>query len=824
MALFFLGIKSGNALEFNIDMLDTEDSQHIDLSRFSQAGYVMPGRYQLTLKVNDQEVSREISVPFYSRQSGNEMVSEACISPELREKIGLKEKFLNRTGLWHEEQCVDFSDLKGVKLSTDLSESQLNMTIPQLYLEYSDASWLPPSRWDNGIPGFLVDYNLNASVNKSHGNSQNQSAWLNGTMGANYGAWRLRGDYQGNYSHKTGGAGQKDASLQWSRVYMYRALPSWRASLTLGESTFNSELFSGWSYSGLSLTSDERQLPPKLRGYAPQISGVADTNARVTVTQQGHMLYDTTVPAGPFSIQDIGSSIRGTLDVKVTEQDGRVKTFQVNAAYVPYLTRPGQIRYKLISGRSRQNFHRTEGPIFAAGELSYGLSNRWSLYAGGVIAGNYNAAALGAGIDLGKFGTLSADVTQSIARVARRGEKAGKETQQGKSWRISYSKRFDDINTDVTFAGYRFSERHYMTMQQYLDANYRDNWDGRSKEAYTLSLYKNFPEQQFSMGLSYNHQTFWDRGETTYYNIRADKYFSAFGMNNISVGVGANRSRYTDTGKMDNSVSLNLSLPLGKGSLNYGSSYSGDRLSHNVGLHGLAGERDNYSLQVGMDHGRGERSRAQFNGYYSHMADIAHTSVNISMAQGSNFSVGMSASGGATITSKGAALQAGGFSGGTRLMVDTDGVANVPVDGGQVRTNRWGIGVVTDVSSYYRNTVMVDVNKLDSDVEARGSVAESVLTEGAIGYHKFEVLKGSRLFVVLRLEDNSSPPFGASVRNEKGRELGIVSDGGVAWVSGAQPEETLQVGWNDQYCTVRLPARIDSLSQVLLPCQVNVAQ
>ncbi|MCM5152530.1 PapC/FimD family outer membrane usher protein, partial [Escherichia coli] len=90
----------------------------------------------------------------------------------------------------------------------------------------------------------------------------------------------------------------------------------------------------------------------------------------------------------------------------------------------------------------------------------------------------------------------------------------------------------------------------------------------------------------------------------------------------------------------------------------------------------------------------------------------------------------------------------------------------------------------------------VDLNRLPEDMEATRSVVESVLTEGAIGYREFEVLKGSRLFAVLRLADNSYPPFGASVTNAKGRELGMVADSGLAWLSGVSPDETLNVDWD----------------------------
>ena len=99
-------------------------------------------------------------------------------------------------------------------------------------------------------------------------------------------------------------------------------------------------------------------------------------------------------------------------------------------------------------------------------------------------------------------------------------------------------------------------------------------------------------------------------------------------------------------------------------------------------------------------------------------------------------------------------------------------------------------------------------------------MVESVLTEGAIGYREFEVLKGSRLFAVLRMSDNSYPPFGASVTNAKGRELGMVADSGLAWLSGVNPGETLNVGWDGlTQCVVDIPAHPDPAQQLLLPCR-----
>lgn len=807
------------AVDFNTDVLDAADRQNIDLSRFSQAGYIMPGQYQMEIMVNDQGISPSafpvtFLEPPASGADGKKPLPQACLTPEMVSLMGLTVASQEKVTYWNNGQCADFSQLPGVEIRPNPAEGMLYINMPQAWLEYSDASWLPPSRWDNGIPGLLFDYNINGTVNKPHQGNQSQSLNYNGTAGANFGAWRLRADYQGSLNH-TAGSGQGGANSQftWNRFYMYRAIPRWRANLTLGENYTNSDVFSSWRYTGASLESDDRMLPPKLRGYAPQVSGIADTNARVVISQQGRILYDSTVPAGPFTIQDLDSSVRGRLDVEVIEQNGQKKTFQVDTAYVPYLTRPGQIRYKLVSGRSRSYEHTTEGPVFAAGEASWGISNKWSLYGGGIVAGDYNALAVGLGRDLSEFGTVSADVTWSVARIP------GEETKQGKSWRLSYSKRFDEVNTDITFAGYRFSERNYMTMDQYLNARYRNDFTGREKELYTVTLNKNFEEWKTSVNLQYSHQTYWDRRTSDYYTLSVNRYFDAFGFKDISLGLSASRSKYKE--QDNDSAFVRLSVPWGTGTASYSGNMSNDRYTNTVGYSDTLNKGlSSYSLNAGVSSGGGQSSQSQVSANYSHNSPLASLSANFSAAENSYTSFGMTASGGATITAKGAALHAGGMNGGTRLLVDTDGVGGVPVDGGRVSTNRWGIGVVTDVSSYYRNTTSVDLNKLPDDMEATRSVVESVLTEGAIGYRAFEVLKGSRLFAVLRLADNSHPPFGASVTNAKGRELGMVADSGLAWLSGVNPGETLNVGWDGRtQCVVDIPKNLDPAQQLLLPCR-----
>ena len=82
-----------------------------------------------------------------------------------------------------------------------------------------------------------------------------------------------------------------------------------------GETFSRSDIFDNFRYIGVNLATDDNMLPPNLRGYAPEVTGVAKTNAKITVSQQGRVIYETLVAPGPFRIQDINDAVSGKLDV-----------------------------------------------------------------------------------------------------------------------------------------------------------------------------------------------------------------------------------------------------------------------------------------------------------------------------------------------------------------------------------------------------------------------------------------------------------------------------------------------------------------------------
>ncbi|MBS5694549.1 MAG: FimD/PapC N-terminal domain-containing protein, partial [Bifidobacterium dentium] len=174
------------AVDFNTDVLDAADRQNIDFSRFSQAGYIMPGQYQMEIMVNDQGISPSafpvtFLEPPVSGQDGKKPLPQACLTPEMVSRMGLTAASQEKVTYWNNGQCADLSQLPGVEIRPNPAEGMLYINMPQAWLEYSDASWLPPSRWDNGIPGLLFDYNINGTVNKPHKGKQSQSLSYNGT-------------------------------------------------------------------------------------------------------------------------------------------------------------------------------------------------------------------------------------------------------------------------------------------------------------------------------------------------------------------------------------------------------------------------------------------------------------------------------------------------------------------------------------------------------------------------------------------------------------------------------------------------------------------
>ena len=790
-------------VEFNTDVLDAADRDNIDLTRFATDNYVPPGEYLLDIKINGQAVGQQ-KVRYLS--SKDEKHTQACINGEILARLALKEEAQQKVAQPFAD-CYDLLSLPGATLSN--YAGVLDITIPQAWMKYNDPNWTPPERWDQGIGGFLLDYSLTGQYTRQldmHKDYSTLSGY--GQTGFNLGGWRVRGEYQTSYYSAT-----HQFDFDMNQFYAYRPLPM----MTAGEIYLDSQVFDTVRFTGLNLASDERQLPPNLQGYAPEIRGLAKTNAKVTVKQSGRIIYETTVPAGPFNIQDLRSSVRGTLDVQVEEQDGSISTFQVNTANIPYLTRPGYVRYNVAIGAPSRYSHKIQGPGFASGDFSWGITNAWSLYGGLQSAGaEYTAVSAGIGRDLSVFGALSLDATESYS------QQSNQKRLKGTSFKLSYAKTFDEYNSSITFAGYRFSQEDFRSFSQYLNERY-EGYDslGREKEVYTITGNKTFwadePGKATTVFLTYTHQNYWNRSSQDRYGISLGRSFNVGNIRGITTNISAYRSDYE--GRKDDSIALSLSIPVGD------SKWSGlDVQTNNGKTSPMLSYTDSsdYNNLWRLRAGASQSGYANVDGYYQRRSQYAEINSNASYQQDNYLSLSSTLRGGFTATRHGAALHNSGATLNTaRVMVNTNGIGDVPLNDGKSRTNNFGIAVIPDIVSYNSFDTRVDVDAMSESIEPAKAISTATLTEGAIGYQTFGMAKGEKMMGIIRLADGTYPPFGAEVINDDGVSVSMIMEGGQGWLAGVNPQELLSVVWGGKkQCQIAIPPTIERrATATLLPCK-----
>ncbi|CAB5298667.1 fimbrial biogenesis outer membrane usher protein [Burkholderia multivorans] len=799
-----------HATEFNSSFLSIDGATDVDLSQFSQADFTLPGEYMLEVQVNDLFYGLQ-PIEFVALDASG--AGKPCLRAELVAQFGLKPSLAKELPRFHGGRCVDLAAIEGVTVRYLKGDGRLRITIPQAALEFTDGTYLPPERWSDGIAGAMLDYRVIANTNRSFGSGgrQTNAVQAYGTIGANWGAWRVRGDYQAQSN--VGNTVYADRTFRFSRLYAFRALPSIQSTVTFGDDYLSSDIFDTFALTGASIRSDDRMLPPSLRGYAPLISGVARTNATVTVSQQGRVLYVTRVSPGAFALQNIDTSVQGTLDVAVEEEDGSVQRFQVTTAAVPFLARTGQFRYKAAVGKPRRFGGAGITPFFGFGEAAYGLPFDVTVYGGFIAASGYTSIALGVGRDFGTFGAVSADATHARARLWWNGA-----TRHGNAYRINYSKHFDGLDADVRFFGYRFSERDYTNFAQF-SGDPTAYGLANSKQRYSATMSKRFGDT--SAYFSYDQTTYWERASEQRVGVTLTRAFSVGALRNLNVSVSAFRTQ--SAGASGNQVSVTATLPIG-GRHTVTSNLTTGNGSTSVNAGYLYDDPAGRTYQIGAGTTDG---RASANASFRQRTSAYQLTAQASTVANGYAAASLEVDGSLVATQYGIAAHANGNAGDTRLLVSTDGVRDVPLSGTLTHTDSRGYAVLDGISPYNVYDAAVNVEKLPLEVQVSNPIQRMVLTDGAIGFVQFSAARGSNLYLTLTDAAGKPLPFGASVQDAaNGKELGIVGEGGAAYLTQVQPKSSLVVRAGERtVCTVdTLPNRLQlEGTPIPVACDTTVA-
>lgn len=810
-----LSVKMAQAADyFNPYALDKRGTQSIadidNLAVFSEQEGQLPGHYSVNIVLNSEFVGLN-TLPFY--------IEGARLLPELT-KQQLADWGVNpdaSASLSALESTAVISSLSDMipdaSVKFDFAEQTLRINIPQIAMNAAARGTVPAELWEPGISALTLDYGFTGSQTWQDNNQNQQSEFLSLRSGANVGAWRIR-----NYSVYS----KNDDKRHWESIntYIERNIIALKSQFTLGETTTSGDVFDSFQFTGGRLASDENMLPYSLRGFAPIVQGIAQTNAKVTVQQNGYVIYQTYVSAGPFEITDLyPTSSSGNLDVTVEEMGGGEQTFVVPFSSVPIMQREGQHKYSVSSGKYRANSAQAKEPSFVQSTLIYGLPWNTTVYGGGLYSPDYSAWAIGTGLNLGNAGALSFDAIDARTEFDVR----PKSTQyHGQSYRFQYAKSLLTSGTTVTLAGYRYSTEGYYDFAEANDYyQTKTHFNKRSRFQANLSqtlggygsVYVNAYQQDF-WGQQGREKTI-NAGYNS--SWRTITYGLNYSYNDMPSKMAANQL-----------FSLNMSVPLDMLLPNsyVNTSMSTDNHGKSNLLLGLSGNGFDNALNYSVQQSQGNKDQQS-----SGNASLSYKGRNGTLNSGYSYSsrtqrLNYGAQGGVVVHPEGVTLSQS--LGETLAIVrapDADGV--MVQNRARIATNAQGYAVVPYLTPYQRNQIQLSVESLGDHVDLVNNSTTVVPTRGAVVWADFKTHIGWRALISLTVK-GAAVPFGAMVSLESEDKsiiiTGIVGDNGAVYLNGLPAQGRLSVQWgekNDQHCYAdfTLPAdKTVSVLQVVSDC------
>ncbi len=782
-------------VEFNDLFLQQPGGARIDFSRFNKGNVALPGVYRIDLHVNQRWLGRtEITLGQAVDAAGD---ARPCFDRELLERIGIDLDKLGASAkslLVATPRCVSLPELvPDATAMFDLGEQRLDIGIPQVAMNRSARGYVDPQYWDEGIPAAQLRYNASSYYAESGGRSFTQNfVGLDG--GINWGPWRLR--HSGNLSSD----GQTGTRYQNVQTNLTRGINSIQSQLVVGEGFTDGTVFDSVGFRGVQLASDDRMVPESQRGFAPIVRGIANSNARVQVRQNGNVIYETTVAPGPFEINDLyPTGYGGDLEVVVTEADGRVLISRVPYAASVNALRPGVTRYAITAGQFRSAVVNAT-PAMVQATAQHGFTNLLTGYGGVTTTEDYAAGVAGIALNT-RFGAFGGDLTHARTQFENQADR------DGQSLRLAYNKVLEATNTSLSVVAYRYSSG-YLSMSDAValhafDLRGTDFFEGDpQKDRLQLVVNQTLPEGYGSFFASASRQNYWGRGG-------ANSQFQVGYSNNykrLNYGVTAGRQYNPASQQWANTVMVTLSVPLGsdrnpvfastsvqreqKGDTNVQQTVSGGVGETSAVTYGLNASHNSGSVNDGGN-------TTTFGGNVAYASPVARLTANASNS-GSYSQVGLGASGTVVAYAGGVVLSPN--PGDTIAIVEAKDAAGARVSGGSgLQVDRWGHALVSSLTPYETNTIDIDPKGLPLNVELKSTEVRTVPTAGAVVLVKFETDDTGRAAIIRATDAHGAPlPFGVEVFDKSGASVGSVAQAGRIMARGLKSDSgTLTVRWGD---------------------------
>ncbi|EPX2830806.1 fimbria/pilus outer membrane usher protein [Klebsiella michiganensis] len=789
-----------------------------DLSLYSTRDAQAPGVYRIDVILNNS-LQETADIRFVDKKdpvTGAQKLAP-CLSIAKLTTYGLRSEAFP-TLREDANGCADTSVIPDLTTDFNFNTQQLLISIPQAALSTIAQGFVSPDEFDDGINALLTNYQFSSGKDYE---ADNEYYNLNLQSGLNVGPWRLR-----NLSTWNKSAGTKS---DWDSVYLYvqRSIVPLKSTLVMGESTSLSSIFDSVPFTGIQLATDTDMIPESLRGFAPIVRGIARTNARIVIKQNGYQIYQAFVAPGAFEITDLYSTGgNGDLYVTVEESDGSRQNFVVPYASLPLMLREGQMEYEITSGKYRPYDGNIDEKPFTQATISYGVLSNTTFYTGLQAASNYQALAFGAGQNLGDIGAVSADVTTAWS------SKKDEDKTSGQSWRIRYGKNILETGTNITVAGYRYSTSGYNTLSDVMNT-YSNRYGGYTPRSLrnrtNITVSQSLGAGLGSLSVSGIFEDYWDsKRHNNSLNIgynggfRRFNYYAGYSYSRYSWGNNGS-GRYVED---DHVVSFNISIPLSEWLPNAYATYNATNSSPGstdqyVSLSGVALE--NHNLDWNVQQGYSNREDASGGIYGNYRGSAGSVNAGYSYAKNSQL-INYGLSGGVLVHADGITL--GQEMSETAVLVKAPGLKNVRLENdATIETDSRGYAIIPYVTPYHRTNVTLDSTTLGNNMELPNTTQKVVPTRAAVVRANFAGNIGRRAFLILKRASGENVPYGATVTSttDKNAQASIVSDGSMVYMSGLKDNGEVYAQWGSkagQQCKAAysLATEIEGIAQTTAVC------
>lgn len=732
-------------------------------------GNYAPGRYLVDLSLNGKDIGKRI----------------LDVTPQDSEALCLTDAWLTRAGVYVSadyfregydatRQCYVLTKAPSAKVDFDVSTQSLALSIPQQGLVKMPEN----VEWDYGTDAFRVNYNANANTGR-----HNTSAFGSADLKANVGRWVV----SSSATASTGDSGDNEATINMFTAT--RAIRSLSADLAVGKTSTGDNLLGSTGTYGVSLSRNNSMKPGNL-GYTPVFSGIADGPSRVTLTQNGRMLYSEMVPAGPFSITDVPLYTSGDVTMTVTGDDGREQKQVFPLSVMSGQLSPGEHEFSVAAGMPDDDSD-LEGGVFAA-SYGYGLDGL-TLRAGGVFNRDWQGASAGTVLGLGYLGAVSADGAYATAKY-RDGSRSGNKVQ------LAWNKQLALTDTGLRVSWSRQSAE-YEDMSSFDPTELwgQENHGRRIKNEWNAGISQPVGGL-FSLSISGWQRSYYPASTTGSYWYAGDNGRDtgitgslSTQIKGVSLNLGWSGSRNTQ-GENNWSASASVSVPFTLFDRKYSSSTSVSTgkdggTGFSTGVSGTLNDRFSYGFGGGRDSGGG--GTGYLNASYS--GDRAYLSGTMNHSTGAGTSGSVSASGSVLAVPAARDVMFSRNSSDTVAVVNVKDTPGVKVSSGDGQTNGDG-NLVVSLNSYDWNTVTIDAGTLPLNTELATTSMKVVPTDRAVVWMPFDALKVHRYLLQVKQRNGEFVPGGTWARDSKNTPLGFVANNGVLMINAVDRPGDITLG------------------------------